>query len=113
MSALGALQKAVFSQPTEGAAYSRVTVRPVRLKGQTLYQLEGLRDNKAYHRNLSETALERKPMKGLKRFRISSTSTVRDRTMQTCGRIRLSIRTPPLRSALPSRLRSPRIRQPV
>ena len=29
MSTLGALQKAVFSQPTEGAAYSRVTVRPV------------------------------------------------------------------------------------
>ena len=60
MSALGALQKAVFSQPTEGAAYSRVTVRPVRLKGQTLYQLEGLRDNKAYHENLNEEALLRR-----------------------------------------------------
>ena len=60
MSTLGALQKAVFSQPTEGAAYSRVTVRPVRLKGQTLYQLEGLRDNKAYHENLNEEALLRR-----------------------------------------------------
>lgn len=57
--ALPRLQKAVFSQPAEGASYSRVTLRPVSLKGRTLFQLEGIRDNKAYHENLDEEALLR------------------------------------------------------
>ena len=52
--ALPRLQKAVFSQPAEGAEYQKVTLRPVRIKGKTLYQAECFRDNKAYHRNLTE-----------------------------------------------------------
>ena len=52
--ALPRLQKAVFSQPCEGAEYQKVTLRPVLLKGKALFQMEGFRDNKAFHRNLTE-----------------------------------------------------------
>ncbi|MBR0040452.1 MAG: SAM-dependent methyltransferase [Oscillospiraceae bacterium] len=51
--ALPLLQKAVFSQPTEGAEYQKVTLRPVTIKGKDYFQMEGFRDNKAFHRNLS------------------------------------------------------------
>ena len=57
--ALPRLQKAVFSQPGEGAEYAKVTVRPLRLKDRSLFQLEGIRDNKAFHLNLEEDALLR------------------------------------------------------
>ncbi len=56
--ALPELSKAVFSQPTDKALPVKQTLRPVLLKGERSYQLESFRDNKAYHRNLSETALE-------------------------------------------------------
>ena len=52
--ALPRLQKAVFSQPTEGAEYQKAALRPVAIGGRTLYQLEGFRDNKAFHRNLTD-----------------------------------------------------------
>jgi len=55
--ALPWLSRAVFSQPTAAAGYVKVTVRPVKLKGIISYQLEGIRDNKAYHQNLSADAL--------------------------------------------------------
>ena len=55
--ALPRLQKAVFSQPTDGAAYQKAALRPVALKGRTLFQLESFRDNKAFHRNLTEEEL--------------------------------------------------------
>lgn len=55
--ALPRLQKAVLSQPTDGAPYSRVTIRPIQLKGRALFQLEGLRGNKAFHENLDADAL--------------------------------------------------------
>jgi len=51
VSALPQLVKAVFSQPTDGAEYARVTVRPVQLGQKAAYQAEGIRDNKAYHFN--------------------------------------------------------------
>lgn len=53
-SALPRLQKAVFSQPREGAEYQKITLRPVTLKGKALFQMELFRDNKAFHRNLTE-----------------------------------------------------------
>lgn len=52
--ALPRLQKAVFSQPTEGAKFQKLTLRPVKIKGKGCIQMEGFRDNKAFHRNLSE-----------------------------------------------------------
>ena len=48
------LQKAVFSQPESGAAYQKAALRPVAIKGRALFQLESFRDNKAFHRNLTE-----------------------------------------------------------
>lgn len=57
--ALPRLRKAVFSQPAEGAAYDKATLRPLQLKGQRCFQLEGIRDNKAFHLNLTEDALLR------------------------------------------------------
>ena len=59
VSALPQLVKAVFSQPTDGAEYARVTVRPVQIGQDTVFQAEGLRDNKAYHFNYDEDALLR------------------------------------------------------
>ncbi len=52
--ALPRLVKTVFSQPCEGAEYQKVTLRPVLLKGKALFQMEGFRDNKVFHRNLTE-----------------------------------------------------------
>jgi len=58
-SALPALSKAVFSQPGDAAGYTKVSIRPVRLKDRLGFQAEGIRDNKAYHQNLDERALLR------------------------------------------------------
>ena len=55
--ALPQLAKAVFSQPTDGAEYQKLTLRPVALKGKRLFQAEGIRNNKAFHRNLTEEEL--------------------------------------------------------
>lgn len=56
-SILPELVKAVFSQPTDKTADSKITVRPVSLKGRTVYQAERIHDNKAYHENLDEQGL--------------------------------------------------------
>ncbi len=55
--ALPGLVKAVFSQPADALSDQKLTVRPVHLRGETLYQAESLRDNKAFHRNLSASEL--------------------------------------------------------
>ena len=54
---LPALTRAVFSQPTAAAAAQKLTVRPLLLKGERLWQVESLSDNKAFHRNLTDEAL--------------------------------------------------------
>lgn len=51
-SVLPELVKAVFSQPADSTADAKITVRPVMLKGRTVYQAERFRGNKAYHENL-------------------------------------------------------------
>ena len=51
--ALPTLSKAVFSQPVDKTDYGKVSIRPVMLRGELLYQLERFRDNKAYHQNLT------------------------------------------------------------
>ena len=55
--ALPRLTKAVFSQPTEAAEYQKLTLRPVVLRDKALFQAEGIRDSKAFHRNLTEEEL--------------------------------------------------------
>lgn len=57
--ALPDLNKAVFSQPTAAALWTKLSIRPVKLKGRLAFQTEGIRDNKAYHQNLDEQALLR------------------------------------------------------
>ena len=57
--ALPDLRKAVFSQPTAAAPWTKLSIRPVKLKGRLAFQVEGLRDNKAYHQNLDEQGLLR------------------------------------------------------
>lgn len=57
--ALPDLSKAVFSQPTAAARWTKLSIRPVKLKGRLAFQTEGIRDNKAYHQNLDEQALLR------------------------------------------------------
>lgn len=46
--------KAVLSQPTEGAEYTKITVKPVIIKGNLRFQLERFKDNKVYHLNLQK-----------------------------------------------------------
>ena len=41
--------KAVFSQPTDKAAAQKLSVRPLVIRGETVYQAESIRDNKAMH----------------------------------------------------------------
>ncbi len=59
--------KAVFSQPTDKAAAQKLSVRPLVIRGETVYQAESIRDNKAMHQNLSAeelTALCRSELEG-------------------------------------------------
>ena len=56
-SALPELSKAVFSQPIDKLSEQKVMIRPVSLKGAIMYQAEGFRDNKAYHKNYTEAEL--------------------------------------------------------
>ena len=65
--ALPGLGKAVFSQPTDKAAAQKLSVRPLVIRGETVYQAESIRDNKAMHQNLSAeelTALCRSELEG-------------------------------------------------
>ena len=51
--ALPTLSKAVFSQSVDRTDYTKVSICPVMLRGELLYQLERFRDNKAFHQNLT------------------------------------------------------------
>ena len=53
--ALPQLQKAVFSQPIDKLSDTKVILRPVNIKGELRYQAESFRDNKAFHKNYSES----------------------------------------------------------
>ncbi len=55
--ALPGLGKAVFSQPTDKAAAQKLSIRPLVIRGETVYQAESIRDNKALHRNLDADGL--------------------------------------------------------
>ena len=46
--------KAVLSQPTKEAEYTKITVKPVMIKGSLRFQLERFKDNKVYHLNLQK-----------------------------------------------------------
>lgn len=56
LSAMPGLAKAVFSQPLDSAEYSKVIIRPVQIKNETLFQAECFKEGKAFHRNLDESA---------------------------------------------------------
>ena len=55
--ALPSLTRLVLSQPVDGAADPKISIRPVTLRGRRLYQLERFHDNKAFQENLEEDAL--------------------------------------------------------
>ena len=57
--ALPGLLKAVFSQPLDKTADSRLTVRPVMLRGERVFQVERQRGAQAFHENLSGEGLLR------------------------------------------------------
>ena len=56
-SCLDSLTKAVFSQPIDSTDYTKVSIRAVTIRGQAGFQLEQLRDNKAFHRNVTPEEL--------------------------------------------------------
>ena len=56
-SCLDSLTKAVFSQPIDSTDYTKITVRAVTIRGQAGFQVEQLRDNKAFHRNVTPEEL--------------------------------------------------------
>ena len=53
------LTKLVLSQPVDKTADSKISIRPILLKNKLSFQIESFRDNKAYHRNVSEEELLR------------------------------------------------------
>ena len=55
--ALPELSKAVFSQPADKLSDTKVIIRPVNIRGESLYQAESFRDNKAYHKNYGDLEL--------------------------------------------------------
>ena len=57
--ALGLLSKAVLSQPIAPELDSRVDIRPLKLRGRDLYQIERFRDSKAFHQNVDGEELLR------------------------------------------------------
>ena len=57
---LDTLTKLVLSQPLDKTAEAKITVRPLFLRGERLYQVERFRDNKAFHENLDGEALLRR-----------------------------------------------------
>lgn len=56
-SCLDSLTKAVFSQPIDSTDYTKITVRAVTIRAQAGFQVEQLRDNKAFHRNVTPEEL--------------------------------------------------------
>ena len=59
-SALESLSKAVFSQPIDKTADAKISVRPLLLRGERMYQAEIRRGAQAFHENLSGDALVRR-----------------------------------------------------
>ncbi len=57
--ALPELSKAVFSQPLDKTADSRLSVRPLTLRGERVFQVERQRGAQAFHENLSGEGLLR------------------------------------------------------
>lgn len=57
--ALGALVKAVFSQPIDKTADRRLTIRPLTLRGERAFQVERQRGAQVFHENLSGEGLLR------------------------------------------------------
>ena len=55
--ALDTLSKAVFSQPLDKTADSKLTVRPLSLRGERAFQVERQRGAQAFHENLSGEGL--------------------------------------------------------
>ena len=56
-SALETLSKAVFSQPIDKTADAKISVRPLLLRGERMFQAEIRRGAQAFHENLSAEAL--------------------------------------------------------
>jgi len=54
---LPVLTKLVFSQPVDKASVKNATFRSVVIQGQVRYQTETIRDNKAFHKNYTESEL--------------------------------------------------------
>lgn len=57
--ALETLSKAVFSQPLDSTADAKLSIRPLRLRGERVFQLERQRGAQVFHENLSAEALLR------------------------------------------------------
>lgn len=57
IAALPELNKAVFSQPGGILPESKVSLRPIMIKGQRMYQIERFRGSQAFHENVDEAGL--------------------------------------------------------
>ena len=57
---LDSLTRLVLSQPIDKTGDQKVSIRPLYLRGERLYQLERFRDNKAFHENLDADVLLRR-----------------------------------------------------
>lgn len=49
--------RCIFSNPPTKDRYQKIIIKPVRIKGNTLYQFAKSKDNKEYHENISREAI--------------------------------------------------------
>ena len=94
--ALETLVKAVFSQPIDQTADAKLTLRPLTLRGERVYQLERQRGAQVFHENLSGEALLRlcrEELDGRYRQALLVTETESAQySLKTNGRYKLSAR---------------------
>lgn len=100
---LGTLTKLVLAEPVARIGHSRVTVRPLTLRGKAFFQLEYQQGQKVAHRNVARGALLETFEQELDGLFRSSRSAPRARRASTSARrtARTSARPSPARPAPP------------
>ena len=95
---LGTLTKLVLAEPVTRIGHSRVTVRPLTLRGKAFFQLEYQQGQKVAHRNVARGALLEtfeQELDGLFRSRAKRASTSARRTARTSAPPSPALPAPP------------------
>ena len=100
---LDTLTKLVLAEPVARIGHSRVTVRPLKLRGKAFFQLEYQQGQKVAHRNVARGALLERSSRSLTVCSAPSRSAPRVKRASTSARrtARTSARPSPARPAPP------------